>query len=252
MSASAGKPEPDKLREAMLLTEQDVAEAYQNAPNWRGVLRSLQCRMAQAMLDAPAPTPAPPTTEYNRGRDELILRYRCGCEICTHSTDLCPATKSSIAMERTSWERPAEPAVPELAVEQWWSHGEHTLATDLKGLAKDAFTAGALAAAPRAGERRDLRMALEKQITFYLEDRPYREGEYWNGVRAVVKDLRAMLFALDATRQPPSTEGKQEPEISITISGIAQVAAAMEALRKAGLVVPQAVWREPQEGSGGK
>jgi len=39
------------------------------------------------------------------GRDELILRHRCSCEVCAHSSELCPASASSIAMERTSSER---------------------------------------------------------------------------------------------------------------------------------------------------
>jgi hypothetical protein len=38
-------------------------------------------------------------------RDELIQRHRCDCEVCAHSAELCPASKSSIALESTSLER---------------------------------------------------------------------------------------------------------------------------------------------------
>lgn len=41
----------------------------------------------------------------NEALDELILRHRCGCEVCAHTSELCPASASSIAMERISSER---------------------------------------------------------------------------------------------------------------------------------------------------
>jgi hypothetical protein len=37
-----------------------------------------------------------------QAQDELILRHRCGCEVCAHTSVLCPASASSLAMEQTS------------------------------------------------------------------------------------------------------------------------------------------------------
>jgi hypothetical protein len=47
------------------------------------------------------------TAKVEQVRDELIQRHRCGCEVCVHSAELCPASKSSIALEPTSLERRA-------------------------------------------------------------------------------------------------------------------------------------------------
>lgn len=47
---SAAVPRPARWLE--LITEQDIAEAYQSAPNWHSVLSSLQCRAIKKYRDA--------------------------------------------------------------------------------------------------------------------------------------------------------------------------------------------------------
>lgn len=49
--------------------------------------------------------------------DELILRHRCGCERCSMGSQLCPATASAIAMEKTLLEATVEAALRNAADE---------------------------------------------------------------------------------------------------------------------------------------